>query len=111
MLEIFTVAAFRRKGISLQRIRRVVRSLRRELGKRVNERLSDQPTLYVITDGKSIHLEAQPARLLSRLSDARTGVYLVCLSDQIRAIAAQKLPRRYLTKQLPLFEDRNEDTV
>jgi len=46
VLEIFTVAAFRRKGISLQRIRRVVRSLRRELGKRVNESLAYQPTLY-----------------------------------------------------------------
>jgi DNA-binding transcriptional MerR regulator len=107
VLEIFTVAALRRKGISLQRIRRVVRSLRRELGKRVHEGLADQPTLYVLTDGKSVHLEEQPAPILSRLSDARTGMYLVCLSDQIRAITS-KLPRRYLTKQLPLFEDRNE---
>jgi DNA-binding transcriptional MerR regulator len=111
VLEIFTVAAFRRKGISLQRIRRVVRSLRRELGKRVNESLAYQPTLYVLTDGKSVHLEEQPAPILSRLSDARTGMYLVCLSDQIRAITSKKLPRRHLTKQLPLFEDRNEGTV
>src|SRR5215469_8248441 len=43
VLEIFTVAAFRRKGISLQRIQRVVRSLRRELGRCINECLAEQP--------------------------------------------------------------------
>jgi len=111
VLEIFTVAAFRRKGISLQRIQRVVRSLRRELAKRINECRAEQPMLYVLTDGKSVYLEEQPAPILSRLSDARTGMYLVCLSDQIRAITSKKLPRRHLTKQLPLFEDRNEGTV
>lgn len=105
VLEIFTVAAFRRKSISLQRIRRIVRSLRRELGKRANEGLADQPRLYVLTDGKSVYLEEQPAPILSRLSNARTGMYLVCLSDQIRAITPKKVPRRHLTKQLPLFEE------
>jgi DNA-binding transcriptional MerR regulator len=105
VLEILIVAAFRRKGMSLQRIRRLVRSLRRELGQRVNESLAVQPALYVLTDGKSVHLEEQPEAILSQLSVARTGMYLVCLSDQLRAI---KLPRRHQTKQLQLFQNRDE---
>jgi hypothetical protein len=83
----------------------LVRSLRRELGQRVNESLAVQPALYVLTDGQSVHLEEQPEAILSQLSVARTGMYLVCLSDQLRAI---KLPRRHLTKQLQLFQNRDE---
>jgi DNA-binding transcriptional MerR regulator len=102
VLEIFTVAALRRKGLSLQKTRRVLRLLRRELG-RFSNAWDGRSKLYVLTDGNSVYLDDQPPGILHRLTDARKPMYLVCLSDQMEAITSNKAPRRYLTKQLQLF--------
>ena len=102
VLEILTIATLRKKGMSLQTIKVVVRQLRRQLGQ-LEKKDVDQPALYVLTDGKSVYLEGQPERVVNRLSKARTGMYLVCLSDLIRVMTTKKFPQRYLTKQLQLF--------
>ena len=88
--------------MSLQKIRIVMRLLRRQLGQYLKDSLA-QSTLYVLTDGKSIYLEEQPERILSRLSNAKSAMYLLCLSDLIQSIASKTVPRRYLTEQLRLL--------
>src|SRR5262249_41170412 len=102
VLEIFTVAALRRKGLSLQKTRRILRLLRRELG-RLSNAWYGRAKMYLLTDGSSIYVDAQPEGILHRLTDARKPMYLVCLSDQMEAITSNKAPSRYLTKQLQLF--------
>jgi DNA-binding transcriptional MerR regulator len=109
LLEVFVVAALRRKGMSLQNVRRVLRPLRLELARRIKANvIVGQSALYILSDGKSVYLEEQPSTILRRLADAKTGMYLVSLSDLIRATASKKAPRYYLTTQLPLFEGQNK---
>jgi DNA-binding transcriptional MerR regulator len=45
VLEILTVSALRRKGLSLQKIRRVLRLMRRELGPQFSHALGGGPKL------------------------------------------------------------------
>ena len=102
LLEILIIASFRRKGMALKSAKVVLRHLRRQLGQERDQELA-QTTRYVLTDGKSVHLESRPERVLNRLTEAKTGMFLVCLSDLILSMTSKKAPRRYLTKQLRLF--------
>src|SRR6201998_1270749 len=56
VIEITMIAELRRKGFSLQKIRRVLRFLQREMGRRLGEMLDATSDLHLVTDGKSIFL-------------------------------------------------------
>jgi DNA-binding transcriptional MerR regulator len=102
VLEILTVSALRRKGLSLQKIRRVLRLMRRELGPQFSHALGGGPKLYLLTDGRSIHIDEQPECILKWLTHTKSGMYLVSLSDLITRVTSGAR-RRYSTTQLHLF--------
>jgi DNA-binding transcriptional MerR regulator len=103
VLEILIVAALRRKGLSLRKIRRILRLLRRELAQSSSKARDDASKLYLLTDVHTVHLEDEPELILKVLSEAPGAIYLVSLSDQIKRIASEEAPRRYWTRQLQLF--------
>ena len=94
VLEILTVAALRHKGLSLQKVRRVLRAMRREMSRRqpLTHSSPGQPELYVLTDGRSILVEERPERILKCLTEARNGMYLICISEQLARFTSQKTP-------------------
>ncbi len=95
VIEITVIAELRRKGFSLQKIRRVLRYLQREMGKRLSEVLSRDSDLHLLTDGKSIYLEDRQDRIIDILKNARQPMFLVCVSDQVRRLSAvPKKPAR-----------------
>lgn len=86
VVEITVIAELRRKGFSLQKIRRVLRFLQREMGRRLSEVLAADSNLHLLTDGKSIYLEHQQDRIIDLLKNARQPMFLVCVSDQVRRL-------------------------
>src|SRR5262249_5416877 len=86
VIEITVIAELRRKGFSLQKIRRVRRFLQREMGKRLAEVMSASSNLHLVTDGKSIFLEDQQERIIDTLKNARQPMFLVCVTDQARRL-------------------------
>ena len=86
VVEITVIAELRRKGFSLQKIRRVLRFLQREMGKHLGDLLSSASSLHLLTDGKSIFLEEQQDRIIDLLKNARQPMFLVCVSDQVRRL-------------------------
>ncbi len=86
VIEITVIAELRRKGFSLQKIRRVLRFLQREMGRRLSEVFSSESRLHLLTDGKSIFLEDQQDRIIDLLKNARQPMFLVCVSDQVRRL-------------------------
>jgi DNA-binding transcriptional MerR regulator len=95
VIEITVIAELRRKGFSLQKIRRVLRYLQREMGKRLAEVVGNASDLHLLTDGKTIYLEERHERILDVLKNARQPMFLVCVSDQVRRLdtIARKPPR------------------
>ncbi len=95
-VEVTVIAELRRKGFSLQKIRRVLRFLQREMGKRLSDALQTESEIHLLTDGKSIYLEENQDRIIDILKNARQPMFLVCVSDQIRRLgtATQKKPAR-----------------
>src|SRR5690349_23667871 len=86
VIEITVIAELRRKGFSLQKIRRVLRFLQREMGKRLSEVLDQDSDLHLVTDGKTIYLEDQQERIIDILKNAKQPMFLVCVSDQVRRL-------------------------
>jgi DNA-binding transcriptional MerR regulator len=86
VIEITVIAELRRKGFSLQKIRRVLRFLQREMGKRLADVLQSESDLHLVTDGKSIYLEEQQDRIIDILKNAKQPMFVVCVSDQVRRL-------------------------
>jgi DNA-binding transcriptional MerR regulator len=87
VLEILTAGELRHKGLSLQKVRRIVRLLRRRL-----EALEDEPERrqgwFVLTDGQSVHVEHQAERVIRAMAEARKAMYLVSLREPMERLAA-----------------------
>ncbi|HJT86585.1 MAG TPA: MerR family transcriptional regulator [Bryobacteraceae bacterium] len=88
VVEISVIAELRRKGFSLQKIRRVLRFLQKDMGKRLSEALSSASDVHLLTDGKSIYLEEAPNRIIDLLKSARQPMFLVCVTDQVKRLTA-----------------------
>ena len=91
VVEISVIAELRRKGFSLQKIRRVLKYLQREMGKRLGDALASEAEVHLLTDGKSIFLEESPDRIIDLLKSARQPMFLVCVTDQLRRFSAPPL--------------------
>ena len=84
VVEISVIAELRRKGFSLQKIRRTLRFLQREMGKRLADILNTESEFHLLTDGKSLFLEDSHERIIDILKNARQPMFLVSVSDQVR---------------------------
>lgn len=92
VVEVSVIAELRRKGFSLQKIRRVLRFLQRDMGKRLSDALASTGDIHLLTDGKSIYLEEAPDRIIDVLKSAKQPMFLVCVTDQVRRLGT--LPRK-----------------
>src|SRR5579862_4692581 len=92
VLEISVIAELRRKGFSLQKIRRVLRFLQKDMGKRLSDAMASSADIHLLTDGKTIYLEEAPDRIIDVLKNARQPMFLVSVTDQVRRLGA--LPKK-----------------
>lgn len=84
-LLLLVVAELRRKGLSLQKVRRILRALKKETeGRDILLHLAETQ-LCLVTDGRSIEF-ADQGKLLPLLAKARRAVHVVSISDQARRI-------------------------
>jgi DNA-binding transcriptional MerR regulator len=88
VVEISVIAELRRKGFSLQKIRRVLRFLQKDMGKRLSEAIASTSEVHLLTDGKSIYLEETPNRIIDLLKNAKQPMFLVSVTDQVKRLAA-----------------------
>ena len=86
VIEIAVIAELRRKGFSLQKIRRVLRHLQRDMGKRLGESFTAGQEMFLLTDGKTTHLEGSCDGVLKVLKGASQPMFLVSVSEQARLL-------------------------
>jgi DNA-binding transcriptional MerR regulator len=86
VLEVTVISELRRKGFSLQKLRRVLRYLQKDMDRRLSEVLAGDSSLHLLTDGKSIYLEDRQERVIDILKNARQPMFLVCVSDHARRL-------------------------
>ncbi len=89
LAELAVICDLRHRGFSLQRIRKVVRFLQREFGKRLVETVSGRSEYHLLTDGKRIYLETSAQQAIDILKNARQPMFTICLSDTVRQVCAE----------------------
>ena len=97
--EIAVICELRRRGLSLQRVRKVIRFLQRELGKRLVETVSAGAEYHLLTDGRNIFLENSVQGVIDVLKNSRQPLLSVCLSDTVHQIRAEVLGTKKVHKK------------
>jgi DNA-binding transcriptional MerR regulator len=88
LTEIAVICQLRRKGFSLQGVRKVVRFLEREFGKRLAEIVDRNSEIHLLTDGKHLYLETSAKQIVDILKNSNQPVLGICLTDAVRQVRA-----------------------
>jgi DNA-binding transcriptional MerR regulator len=88
LAEIAVICELRQRGFSLQRVRKVMVFLQRELGKRLYQSASTNSQIHLLTDGKNIFIKDSPESIVDVLKNSRQPILAVCLSDTVQRIQA-----------------------
>jgi len=87
LAEVAVICELRGRGFSLQRVRKVMRFLQREFGKRLAETVCG-PDCHLLTDGTTLYLETSAQQIVDILKNARQPMLAICLSDTVRKVQA-----------------------
>lgn len=88
LTEIAVICQLRRKGFSLQGVRKVVRFLDREFGKGLAEILDRNSEIHLLTDGKHLYLETSAKQIVDILKNSDQPILGICLTDAVRQVRA-----------------------
>jgi len=88
LAEVTVICELRDKGFSLQRIRKIMRFLQREFGRRLVETVSGASEYHLLTDGTKIYLENSAHEIIDILKSARQPIFSVCLTDAVKRVQA-----------------------
>src|SRR5579862_7726575 len=88
LTEVAVICELRRKGFSLQGVRKVMRFLDREIGKGLAEIVSRGSDYHLLTDGTHLYLETSARQIVDILKNSDQPILGVCLSDAVRQVRA-----------------------
>jgi DNA-binding transcriptional MerR regulator len=97
LAEVAVISELRKKGFSLQRMRKVVRFLRQELGRRLVDTVRAASDYHLLTDGRRIYVENSAQQVIDILKNAPQPMFAVCLSDAIRRVHPELRERKSAT--------------
>lgn len=92
------ICELRRKSLSLQSVRKVMRFLERELGKGLAEIVGSESEYHLLTDGRRLYLETSAHQIVDILRNSNQPILGVCLSDAVRQVRAEVGSRMANTK-------------
>ena len=91
------ICELRRKGFSLQGVRKVMRFLQREFGKGLAEIVGRNSDVHLLTDGKHLYLETSAKQIVDILKNSNQPILGICLSDAVRQVRAEVVARKTST--------------
>jgi DNA-binding transcriptional MerR regulator len=104
--EMAVICELRRKGFSLQGVRKVMRFLQREFGKGLAEIVSRNSDVHLLTDGTHLYLETSARQIVDILKNSKQPILGICLSDAVRQVRAEVVARKVSTSVTSLAERR-----
>ena len=94
LVTVAVVCQLRRRGFSLQRMRKVIRFLRQEFGTSLAATVSASYEYHLLTDGTHLYLRTSAREVVDLLKNARQPMFDICLSDEVRRVRAEIQSRR-----------------
>jgi DNA-binding transcriptional MerR regulator len=111
LTEVAVICELRRKGFSLQGVRKVMRFLQREFGKGLAEIVGRNSDVHLLTDGKRLYLETSARQIVDILKNSSQPILGVCLSDAVRQVRAEVVARKSNTSVTSPSERRRARKV
>jgi DNA-binding transcriptional MerR regulator len=97
VMEMAVICELRRKGFSLQGVRKVMRFLDREFGKGLAEITGRNSDVHLLTDGTHLYLETSARQIVDILKNSSQPILGICLSDAVRQVRAEVIARKAST--------------
>ncbi|HUO25279.1 MAG TPA: MerR family transcriptional regulator [Candidatus Aquilonibacter sp.] len=97
LTDLAIICELRRKGFSLQGVRKVMRFLDREFGKGLAEIVSRNSDLHLLTDGSHLYLETSARQIVDILKNSNQPILGICLSDAVRQLRSGIIARKLNT--------------
>jgi DNA-binding transcriptional MerR regulator len=94
LTEVAVICELRRKGFSLQGVRKVMRFLDREFGKGLAEIVGSNSDYHLLTDGTHLYLETSAKQIVDILKNSDQPILGICLSDAVRQVRAEVVSRK-----------------
>ncbi len=88
VLQVSLIMGLRRKGMSLQKIRRVLHKLNQQDGANYFQLHARGADVYLLTDGEDVFLENSERGIVDVLKDSNQPIISLCVSDLIRRLDA-----------------------
>ena len=111
LTEVAVICELRRKGFSLQGVRKVMRFLDREFGKGLAEIVDRNSEYHLLTDGKRLYLETSARQIVDILKNSSQPILGICLSDAVRQVRAEVVARKASTSVTSSAERRRARKV
>jgi DNA-binding transcriptional MerR regulator len=111
LTEIAVICELRRKGFSLQGVRKVMRFLQREFGKGLAEIVGRNSDVHLLTDGKHLYLETSARQIVDILKNSSQPILGICISDAVRQVRAEVVARKASTSVTSPAERRRARKV
>jgi DNA-binding transcriptional MerR regulator len=111
LTEVAVICQLRRKGVSLQGVRKVMRFLDREFGKGLAEIVSRNSDVHLLTDGTHLYLETSARQIVDILKNSAQPILGICLSDAVRQVRAEVVARKSNTSVISPSEPRRAKKV
>src|SRR5258708_10722631 len=106
VLEMAVICELRRKGFSLQGVRKVMRFLQREFGRGLGEIVGRNSDVHLLTDGTHLYLETSARQIVDILKNSTQPILGICLSDAVRQVRAEVVARKASTSVMESAERR-----
>lgn len=88
LTEVAVICELRRKGFSLQAVRKVMRFLHREFNKGLSDIVESSSEVHLLTDGTHLYLETSARQIVDILRNSQQPILGVCLSDAVKQVRA-----------------------
>ena len=88
------ICQLRRRGFSLQRMRKVIAFLDREFGTSLAATVRAASEYHLLTDGTRLFLRTSARQVVDLLKNSSQPMFDICLSDEVRRVRGQILSHK-----------------
>src|ERR1700742_2808803 len=86
LVEILVIEELRRRRISLQQVRRVLRLLRKEVHARLADLVQGHEEQHLLLDGRHVYLESDSRQIVDLMRNTEQPMLLICLTDTVKRL-------------------------
>ena len=102
------ICQLRRRGFSLQRVRKVIAFLDREFGTSLAATVRAASEYHLLSDGTHLYLRTSARQVVDLLKNSEQPMFDICLSDEVRRVRAE-LARQELSGAV-ILSDKKKTT-